>query len=91
LGLEPFSVADVAIARSVVQLQRFGIAPRHLRGLKAAADREIGIIEGVVAPVLAKNETGSRSRAANFAGEIESQFATIRAEIVRSVISKIDS
>jgi len=91
LGLEPFSVADVAIARSVVQLQRFGIAPRHLRGLKAAADREIGIIEGVVAPVLAKNETGSRSRAANFAAEIESQFATIRAEIVRSVISKIDS
>ena len=91
LGQDPFSVADVAIARSVVNLQRFGIAPRHLRGLKAAADREIGIIEGVVAPVLAKNETGSRSRAANFAAEIESQFATIRAEIVRSVISKIDS
>ncbi len=91
LGSEPFSPADVAIARSVVQLQRFGIAPRHLRGLKAAADREIGIIEGVVAPVLAKNETGSRSRAAHFAAEIESQFATIRHEIVRSVISKIDS
>ncbi len=91
LGVAPFSAADVAIARSVVQLQRFGIAPRHLRGLKAAADREIGIIEGVVAPVLAKNETGSRSRAAHFAAEIESQFATIRTEIVRSVISKIDS
>jgi hypothetical protein len=45
----------------------------------------------VVSPVLAKNETGSRSRAAHFAAEIESQFATIRAEIVRSVISKIDS
>lgn len=91
LSVAPFTAADVAIARSVVQLQRFGIAPRHLRGLKAAADREIGIIEGVVSPVLAKNETGSRSRAAHFAAEIESHFATIRAEIVRSVISKIDS
>lgn len=91
LSSEPFSAADVAVARSVVQLQRFGIAPRHLRGLKAAADREIGIIEGVVAPILAKNETGSRSRAAHFAEEIESQFASIRAEIVRSVIGKIDS
>lgn len=91
LGVAPFTASDVAIARSVVQLQRFGIAPRHLRGLKAAADREIGIIEGVVAPVLAKNETGSRSRAAHFAAEIESQFATIRTEIVRSVISQIDS
>ncbi len=91
LASEPFSAAEVAIARSVVQLQRFGIAPRHLRGLKAAADREIGIIEGVVAPILAKNETGSRSRAAHFAEEIENQFASIRAEIVRSVIGKIDS
>lgn len=91
IGSEPFNSSDVAVARSVVQLHRFGIAPRHLRGLKAAADREIGIIEGVVAPVLAKNETGSRSRAAHFAAEIESQFATIRTEIVRSVISKIES
>ncbi len=91
ISSEPFSAADVAVARSVVQLQRFGIAPRHLRGLKAAADREIGIIEGVVAPILAKNETGSRSRAAHFAEEIENQFASIRAEIIRSVIGKIDS
>jgi DNA-binding transcriptional MerR regulator len=91
LSSEPFSAADVAIAKSVVQLHRFGISPRHLRGLKAAADREIGIIEGVVAPILAKNETGSRSRAAHFAEEIESQFATIRSSIVHSIISKIDS
>ncbi len=91
LSSEPFSVSDVEIAKSVVQLHRFGIAPRHLRGLKAAADREIGIIEGVVAPILAKNETGSRSRAAHFAEDIESQFASIRAAIVRSVIGKIDS
>ena len=91
ISAEPFSAADVAVARAVVQLQRFGIAPRHLRGLKAAADREIGIIEGVVAPILAKNETGSRSRAAHFAEEIESQFASIRSEIIRSVIGKIDS
>jgi DNA-binding transcriptional MerR regulator len=91
ISSEPFSAADIAVARSVVQLQRFGIAPRHLRGLKAAADREIGIIEGVVAPILAKNESGSRSRAAHFAEEIESQFASIRAELIRSVIGKIDS
>lgn len=85
------SANDISIARAIVQLQRFGIAPRHLRGLKAAADREIGIIEGVVAPVLAKNETGSRSRAAHFAAEIESQFATIRSELIHSVVDKIDS
>lgn len=91
LGKAPFTATDIAVAKAVVQLSRFGIAPRHLRGLKAATDREIGIIEGVVAPILAKNEAGSRSRAANFAAEIEEQFAAIRSELIRSVIDKIDS
>ena len=88
---EPFDVAALEIARAIVHLQRFGIQPRHLRGIKASAEREIGIIEGVVAPVLGKNDTASRSRAAHYAAEIENQFSTIRTELIRSVISKIDS
>jgi DNA-binding transcriptional MerR regulator len=90
IGLEPFEAADLEIARAIMHLQRFGIQPRHLRGIKAAADREIGIIEGVVAPVLAKKDTSSRSRAAHYAMEISNQFAAIQAEIVRSVIAKMD-
>ena len=90
LGAEPFDSSDVEIARALVHLQRFGIAPRHLRGLKAAADREIGVIEGVIAPVLRKNDTGARSRAAHYAAEIENQFAAIRNELIRAVINKID-
>lgn len=87
---EPFDNSDLEIARAIVHLQRFGIQPRHLRGIKASAEREIGIIEGVVAPVLSKNDTASRSRAAHYAAEIENQFSSIRAELIRSVIGKID-
>ena len=90
LGKEPFHNSDLEIARSLVHLQRFGISPRHLRGLKASADREVGIIEGVVAPVLSKNDPASKSRAAHYALEIENQFATIRGERIKAVISKID-
>jgi DNA-binding transcriptional MerR regulator len=90
LGQEPFDASDLEIARAIVHLQRFGIQPRHLRGIKASAEREIGIIEGVVAPVLSKNDTASRSRAAHYAAEIENQFSNIRAELVRSVIARID-
>ena len=90
IGQEPFEHADLEIARAIVHLQRFGIAPRHLKGLKAATEREIGIIEGVIAPVLRKNDTGARSRAAHYAAEIENQFAAIRSELIRNVISKID-
>ena len=90
IAKEPFEASDLEIARAIVHLQRFGISPRHLRGLKASAEREIGIIEGVVAPVLGKNEAASTSRAAHYAQDIENQFATIRGELIKSVISKID-
>jgi hypothetical protein len=40
--------------------------------------------------VLSKNEAASKSRATHYAQEIENQFATIRAELIKSVISKID-
>jgi len=91
IGHEPFDVSAVEIAKSIMNLHRFGISPRHLRGLKASADREIGIIEGVVAPVLKKNDTSAKSRAAHYALEIEAHFASIRTELVKSVISRIDS
>ena len=90
INQEPFEASDLEVARAIVHLQRFGIQPRHLRGIKASAEREIGIIEGVVAPVLSKNDTASRSRAAHYAAEIENQFSAIRAELIRSVIGKID-
>jgi DNA-binding transcriptional MerR regulator len=87
---EPFDSNTIEIARSIMQLQRYGITPRHLRGVKAAADREIGIIQGVIAPVLSKKDSSSRSRAAHFAGEIQAHFAIIRNEMVIAEIAKID-
>lgn len=88
---EPFNASTIEIARSIMKLNRgFGITPRHLRGVKTAADREIGIIEGVVAPVLAKKEAASRSKAAHFAEELQSHFGNIREELIRSAIAKID-
>ncbi len=87
---EPFDGSSIEIARAVVHLQRFGIQPRHLRGLKASAEREIGIIEGVVAPVLGKNDAASKSRAAHYAAEIENQFSAIRGVLIRTVIDRID-
>ena len=37
---------------SVRPARRFGIAPRHLRAFRTAADREAGLLEAVVAPAL---------------------------------------
>ncbi len=45
------------MASLIVELGRFGIEPRHLRVMKAAADREAGLVDQVVAP---SGGTGTR-------------------------------
>src|SRR2546421_266267 len=47
-----YSEADVEIASACARLARYGIAPRHLRAFRNAADRETGLIEALVAPAL---------------------------------------
>ena len=38
------------IAKTARELAEFGLEPRHLRAFKTAADREVGLVEQVVAP-----------------------------------------
>ncbi|MFE9258648.1 MerR family transcriptional regulator [Streptomyces sp. NPDC006879] len=45
-----YEAEAVSVARLVADLGRFGLEPRHLRAMKAAADREAGLVEQVVAP-----------------------------------------
>ena len=51
-GEKRYPELDAEIAHACGQLARFGIAPRHLRGFRTAADREVGLIEQVVGPAL---------------------------------------
>jgi hypothetical protein len=90
IGAEPFEYSDIEVARSLMQLQRFGISARHLRGIKTSVDRDLGLIQGVVASVKKQRDPAAKSRAAAYANEIESHISTIRAELIRSVIDKID-
>ena len=39
------------IAKTAGELAAFGLEPRHLRAFKTAADREVGLVEQVVAPL----------------------------------------
>ncbi|MEN9736801.1 MAG: hypothetical protein RJA26_34 [Actinomycetota bacterium] len=91
LGAEPFDFSALEIARALVNLRRFGITPRHLHGHKTLIDREIAIIEGVLAPVQGRRDGSSRAKAADYAREIEQQFDTIRTELINGFIGKIEN
>jgi DNA-binding transcriptional MerR regulator len=51
-GQKRYSELEADIALACGRLARFGIAPRHLRGFRTAADREAGLIEQLVGPSL---------------------------------------
>jgi DNA-binding transcriptional MerR regulator len=57
-----YSETDVEIAVACDTLARFGIAARHLRAFRTAADRESGLLEALVAPAL-RSRNAERRRA----------------------------
>jgi DNA-binding transcriptional MerR regulator len=53
--------AALAVARAAGALAAYGIEPRHLRPFRAAADREIGLVQQVVSPIRGRNRTTGRT------------------------------
>ncbi len=51
-GERLYPESDVDIAAACARLARYGIAPRNLRAFRTAVDREVGLIEAVLAPSL---------------------------------------
>ena len=61
-GEKHYSESDAEIALACGRLARYGIAPRHLRAFRTSADREVGLLEQLVAPALrARNPERRRS------------------------------
>jgi DNA-binding transcriptional MerR regulator len=72
----------LAIARAAAALRAFGFEARHLRAVKAAADREVGLIEAAVAPTMRQRSPGAHARATEAAKEIASLSLTLHAALV---------
>src|SRR5690349_1093781 len=51
-GDKRYPESDVEVASACAQLERFGIAPRHLRTFRTSADRATTLLEQITAPAL---------------------------------------
>jgi DNA-binding transcriptional MerR regulator len=58
------------VARAAVALTAYGVEARHLRAVRAAAEREATMIESLVAPIQRQRGQGARELAARTADEI---------------------
>lgn len=81
----------ITVLRSLVALKKCGIEPRHLRGYRATAEREVSMIESALLPIARRKDAASRARAAELSGEIAGQLDVIRASLVRSALGRLTS
>jgi DNA-binding transcriptional MerR regulator len=76
----------VTVASLVIELGRFGIEPRHLRAMKAAADREAGLVEQVVAPLKRHRNPQTRAHAEARTKELAGLTVKLHAALVRTAL-----
>jgi len=79
-----FDTDALVVARTARELAEFGIEPRHLRGMKAAADREVGLIEQIVAPHRRASDPSAEGRADETASEIAALAVRLHATLVKA-------
>jgi DNA-binding transcriptional MerR regulator len=83
-GTAHFDTDALIVAQTARELADFGFEPRHLRAFKTAADREVGLVEQVVAPLARGRDTAARGRAEEAVNEIAALSVRLHATLVKT-------
>ncbi|TJZ58627.1 MerR family transcriptional regulator [Streptomyces piniterrae] len=81
-----YDAEAVTVAKLVADLGRFGLEPRHLRAVKAAAEREAGLVEQVVAPLRRHRNPQTRAHAEATAQELATLSVRLHAALVQTAL-----
>jgi DNA-binding transcriptional MerR regulator len=81
-GLHP--AGDLPIARAAAGLARHGLQPRHLRVYRSAVERESGLVEQLVAPVLRARSEEARARATEKLRELAALSAQLHSALLEA-------
>ena len=73
----------LVVAKTVARMARFGLEARHLRLDRAAADREIGLLEQVVTPLARQRNPEARARADEVVRELAALSVTLHSTLLR--------
>jgi len=72
------------VARTVAAMSAYGLEARHLRPFRIAADREVGLVEQVVAPLTASRSAEARGRAQEALRELAALSVRLHALLVKA-------
>ncbi len=84
-----FDTDALVIAEAARELADFGFEPRHLRAFKTAADREVGLVEQVVAPVRRGRDAAAAARAEDAVSEIAALSVKLHATLVKAGLRRL--
>lgn len=82
-GILYYDEEALAVAKLVASYRRYGIEPRHLRLYRNAVDREMGLVEQIVTPLLRQRNPEARQRAADAAAELAKLGQQLRSALLR--------
>ena len=83
-GTGHYDTDALVIATTARELAAYGFEPRHLRAFKTAADREVGLVEQVVAPHKRGRDAAAKARAEETVSEIAALSVRLHATLVKA-------
>jgi DNA-binding transcriptional MerR regulator len=76
------------VASTVARLASYGVQARHLRAVRTAAERDVDLIEQVVAPTLRQRSPRARDDAARTAGQIAQLLIRLHGAMIESGLAE---
>jgi DNA-binding transcriptional MerR regulator len=81
--------ADLPVARAAAGLARHGIEPRHLRVYRTGVEREAGLVEQLVSPVLRARSEEARTRATEKLRELAALSAQLHTALLETRLREL--
>jgi DNA-binding transcriptional MerR regulator len=88
-GTGHFDSDALVVAQTARELADFGFEPRHLRAFKTSADREVGLVEQVIAPQKRGRDASARARADETVSEIAALSVRLHATLVKAGLRSV--
>jgi DNA-binding transcriptional MerR regulator len=82
-GTTYYDEESMPVAKLAAGFKRFGVEARHLRSYKNAVEREAGLFEQIIIPLLKQRNPESRRRAVESLAELARLGAGMRASLLR--------
>ncbi len=88
-GVDYFDADALAVTQAAAGFLQFGIEARHLKQFKSAAEREAGLFEQIVLPLLKQRNPAARRQAAESLEQLGNLGQSLRGALVRQAVRDI--